>query len=479
MRKWTIMLTAVTAAAVVLSGCSNNGGNTSSSGTNGNATTTNDSGGTASGNAATGNDTGGASNGEVVTIRTSISDGELSKDQIAEFEKEHSNIKIELENLDGTKLAAELATGGAPDVIRLSGVFDLPNYVIKGIALDLTDRMNTSTVIKQDDLLPITNVFRFDGKTVGTGPIYGLPKDWSNDYAIFYNKKLFDAAGVPLPDPTKPLSWPEVMDLAKKLTIKDGGKIKQYGLAANEWGKTEPNFNNLLQYLLSAGVDVSAEDNASVDFNKPEVKDYINMWVDAVKNNVGPNSVNNDQTSGGDLFFKDQVAMIIDGYWYSGVIRSNESAKTHLADYGMLPTPTALNGTRVVPTGGATGAIINKASKHPDEAWTFFEWFFSGKPADDRAKTGWGLPIFKSKMELLPKDTDFDKQVNAVLQDELNYTSQYLKVNPYLAGGGWSIFDKYVQPLYFGKSNIDEAVSGMTKDANVAIQEAKDAIDSQ
>ncbi|MBW7456927.1 hypothetical protein K0U00_23095, partial [Paenibacillus sepulcri] len=118
-------------------------------------------------------------------------------------------------------------------------------------------------------------------------------------------------------------------------------------------------------------------------------------------------------------------------------------------------------------------------SKHPDEAWTFFEWFFGGTPADDRAKAGWGLPIFKSKMDLLPKETDFDKQINTVLQDELNYTSQYLKVNPYLAGGGWSIFDKYVQPLYFGKSNLDEAIKGMTKDANVAIQEAKDAIDSQ
>ncbi|NBD24020.1 ABC transporter substrate-binding protein [Paenibacillus glycinis] len=482
MRKWSIMLTMVTAAAVVLSGCgSNDNGGSGNNG--GNAATTNDSGGNntggnAGGNAAAGNDAGSANSGEVVTIRTNITDGELSKDQIAEFEKAHPNIKVEIETVDATKLAAELATGDAPDVIRLSGVFDLPNYVIKGIALDLTDRMNTSTVIKQDDLLPISNVYRFDGKTVGAGPIYGLPKDWSNDYAIFYNKKLFDAAGVAVPDPTKPLTWPEVMDLAKKLTIKDGDKVKQYGLAANEWGKTEPNFNNLLQYLLSAGVDVSAADGASVDFNQPAVKDYIDMWVDAVKNNVGPNSVNNDQTSGGDLFFKDQVAMIIDGYWYSGAIRNNEGAKTHLADYGMLPTPTAPNGTRVAPTGGATGAIINKASKHPDEAWTFFEWFFGGKPADDRASTGWGLPIFKSKMDLLPKDTDFDKQVNAVLQDELNYTSEYLKVNPYLAGGGWSIFDKYVQPLYFGKSNLDEAISGMTKDANVAIQEAKDAVEA-
>jgi len=412
--------------------------------------------------------------GEVVTIRTSISDGELSKDQIAEFEAEHPNIKIEIEPLDSTKLAAELATNSAPDVIRISGAFDTSSYAIRGIAMDLTDRIEASPVIKTEDLVPMADVFRFDGKTIGTGPIYGLPKDWSNDYAIWYNKRAFDAAGVPLPDPKQPLTWPEVMELAKKLTIKDGNKIKQYGLAATEWGKTEPNFNFMLQYVLSAGAQINADDNSKMDFNVQPVKDFINMWVDAVKSNVGPNSLNNDQTSGGDLFLSDKAAMLIDGYWYSGVLRSNENAKTHLSDFGMLPTPIAPNGKRVAPTGGATGAIINKNTKHPDEAWTFFEWFFGGKPADDRAKSGWGLPAFQSKMALLPQETDFDKQVYSVLQDELNYAG-FLPVNPYLASGGWGIFDKYVQPLYFGKSSVDEAIAGMTKDANVAITEAKNA----
>ncbi|MBM7566083.1 ABC transporter substrate-binding protein [Paenibacillus sacheonensis] len=464
MRKWTIMLTAVTAAAVVLTGCgsSNNGGNAANNGAN-------DSSGNSSNTSTKNSDT---KSGDKVTIRTSITDGELSKDQIAEFEKEHPNIHVVIETIDSTKLAAQLATGDAPDVIRISGVQELPNYVIKGIAADLTDRINTSTVFKADDLLPITNVYRFDGKTVGTGPIYGLPKDWSNDYAIFYNKKVFDAAGVPLPDATKPLTIPELIDLAKKLTIKDGDKVKQYGLGNHDMGKVEPFYDTLLQYLLSAGVDINNDDFSKMDFDKPEVRDYITMWVDAVKSNIGPNSVNNDQTDSGDLFFKNQAAMMVMGYWYSGVIRGDERAKSHIEDFGMLPTPMAPNGTRVAPTGSATGAIINKASKHPDEAWTFFEWYFGGKPADDRAKSGWGLPIFQSKMDLLPKETAFDKQVNTVLQDELNYTSQYLKVNPYLSSGGGSIFNKYVNPLFFGKSSLDDAIKGMTKDANSAIEEA-------
>ena len=414
---------------------------------------------------------------EVVTITTSITDGELSKEQIAEFEKEHPNIKVELDPVDATKLAAKLATGDAPDIIRVNGVFDLPNYVIKGIAMDITSKVDGSSIIKKEDLLPIADVYRFDGRQVGAGPLYGLPKDWSNDYAIWYNKKAFEAAGVPLPDPNQPLTWTEVMELAQRLTIRDGDKIVQYGLSANEWGKTEPNFNNMLQYLLSAGAHISSDDNSSIEFDHPAVREYIELWVNqAVKANVGPNSLNNDQTSGGDLFTDGKSAMIINGYWYGGVLRSNENTREHLEDFGMLPAPTAPGGKRVSPTGAATGAIINKNTKHPEEAWTFFEWFFGGKPADDRAKSGWGLPIFQSKMELLPQTTEFDAQVYQVLQDELKYSGEYLEVNPYLAGGGWAIFEKYVQPLYFDKSNVDEAVKGMSKDANVIIKEAMNAI---
>lgn len=459
MKKLAFTLSILLALSLVLAACGGSAGKTASSPPAAQSPSASPSGGT----------------GEVVTLRTNMPDSELSKEQIAQFEAEHPNIKIELVNADGTKMAAMLATGDAPDIIRMSGVWDLPNYVIKGIAMDLKDRIASSTVIKQDDLLPIANVFRFDGKEVGKGPIYGLPKDWSNDYAIFYNKKAFEAAGVPLPDPKTPLTWPQVMDLAKKLTIKEGKTVKQYGLSANEWGKTEPNFNNMLQYLLSAGAVPDAPDMKSVDFDKPAVKDYINMWVQAVKDNVGPNSLNNDQTSGGDLFKQNKSAMLIDGYWYSGVLRAADETKSHLDDFGMLPAPTAPGGKRVSPTGAASGGIIYKATKHPNEAWTFFEWYFGGKPADERAKTGWGLPAFKSKMNLLPQATAFDKQVYGVLQDELNYSNEYLKINPNLMGGGWAIFEKYVTPLYFGKSGIDEAVKGMTKDANVTIKETLEA----
>ena len=73
----------------------------------------------------------------VVTIRTTLQPGELSDDQIKEFESENPNINPELTPANDTKLMAMVASGNAPDVIRISGVQQLPTYVMRGLALNL------------------------------------------------------------------------------------------------------------------------------------------------------------------------------------------------------------------------------------------------------------------------------------------------------------------------------------------------------
>ncbi|MDI9470026.1 MAG: sugar ABC transporter substrate-binding protein [Bacillota bacterium] len=405
-----------------------------------------------------------------VTIRTTFLEGELSRELLDKFEAENPGIKVVQEAVDDTKMASLLATQDAPDVMRCIGVYDIPTYVTRRIALDLDELMNNSKVIDVDDLLPICHVYRYDGTTVGKGPWYGLPKDWSNDFALFYNKTCFDNANVDLPSDTEPMTWNEVVDLAKKLVIKEGDTTVQYGLAMVE-NPTMPSFYYLNQYLLSAGEDLSSDDNKSMDFTKPVVGDFLTLWNDAVKSNIGPNPVNNDQTGGSNLFIGDQCAMIVTGYWYSGMIRGNEEASKKTATFGMLPTPMVEGGKRVAPTGSATGGFIYAQTKHKEEAWKFFEWYFGGEPVDDRAKSGWGLPSFRSKMELLPQADDFDKQVYRVTLDELNYGDAFIPINPYLGKAGRPMFEKWVDPFIFDRATLEETMQGMTDDANQTISE--------
>ena len=61
---------------------------------------------------------------------------------------------------------AMIASGTAPDVIRISGVQQLPTYVTRGLALNLDPYLKNSKLIKQDDLLPVANIFKYNGLMV-------------------------------------------------------------------------------------------------------------------------------------------------------------------------------------------------------------------------------------------------------------------------------------------------------------------------
>lgn len=415
-----------------------------------------------------------AKSNEPVTIRVPWAEGEASNDLLAEFEKANPNIKLSREVLTADKLAAQIAANDAPDIIGINGVQQLPSYVIRGVALDLTPYFKKSTIFKEDNILPVADVYRFDGKNVGQGPRYGFPKDWSPDYTVWYNKKLFAAAGVPVPDANTPMTWNQFFDLAKKLTIKNGDAVTQYGFVKS--GNTEADMGSIMQYMLSKGIKLSTDDFSKIDFTKPELKQIVNMWADVVKSNVGPNSVNNldKGVPNLDLFLNGKSAMILKGYWFNSQITSNANTKTHLDDFGMLPAPIAEGGNRVSPTGSATGGIINKNSKHKEEAWKVFEWFYGGKAAEDRAKTGFGVPALKSLIPLMPQQTDFDKRVYAALQNELKYSDKYLEWNPYLIGPD-GILAKHLPAFYFNKASIDDTLANINKDSNTIIQEAKSA----
>jgi multiple sugar transport system substrate-binding protein len=74
----------------------------------------------------------------------------------------------------------------------------------------------------QDDYVPVT----FKG-ALFQGKIYGLPQQISN-YAIFINNKYYREVGL---DPAKdyPRTWEQMVEVAEKLTIRDGQVIRRRG----------------------------------------------------------------------------------------------------------------------------------------------------------------------------------------------------------------------------------------------------------
>lgn len=396
---------------------------------------------------------------------------EISREEIKAFERENPDIRIEaFDGQDYNKVMAMIAGGRAPDIMRISGTFDFVPFAEKGYAMNLEPYMARSDKFDPADYAPIANLFRYDGKVQGQGPMYGFVKDWSQDFTLWYNKKLFDEANVPYLSPTEPITWEELLDISKRLTKTEEGRITQYGFMP--LGGAQMSQNLLLLQLAQLGTSPFSDDFRSADLTTPQAKRIMRYWKDVVEANVGANAVNQAQDKASEVWFDDKVAIMMGGNWFAGRIRNTEKAQDRLSDYGFAPAPMFADGLRISPTGYAVGGVISQATEHPDEAWRVFEWFFGGEPADERARTGVGLPGFRSKMRLLQQDTEWDREIYRYQSAEMQYADAYLPFNPYLSGTAMdSLIDQYFVPVYFGRSTVDEAAAKMTEELNLLIRE--------
>ncbi len=121
------------------------------------------------------------------------------------------------------KLQTGLAGGAAPDVFAMDGPLG-PDYQTRDVLLDLTPYVQAENYdLGQLDANAVKDF------TTADGGQFGLPRDL-NVIALYYNKKMFDEAGVPYPDGT--WDWDKLVEVAHKLTkdTNGDGKPDQWGV---------------------------------------------------------------------------------------------------------------------------------------------------------------------------------------------------------------------------------------------------------
>jgi multiple sugar transport system substrate-binding protein len=332
-------------------------------------------------------------------------------------------VKVNFVAADPTKLNALLASKNPPDLVRGLGATETPYFAARGLMTDLDPYFEKSAVLKASDLDPVNDVWRYDGEKQGAGPRYGMAKDYSQDQMFWYRTDMFEAAKLDLPSESEPLSYDEWLDLGKELTKRRLGKVKVYGLNATGLGA----FSQFMGMTASAGGSLFAEDLASVDFSSPEALKALKWYLEYARANVGPN-VANPNPDGWDwpTYQAGRMAMACDGYWFGGAI----GAEAKIAEVSRLAPAPQLGGNRISPCFGATGYWIPKDAKNKDAAWKLFEYYFAGKPAQERATSGWGIPTLKSLRSKMPQKTAFQKQAFAVQEGELEHFS-VLTFTPY------------------------------------------------
>jgi len=408
----------------------------------------------------------GASGQATITVMTAANEFDAKAIAAAEAA---IGAKVKTVVFDITKLTAMLASAQPPDVVRGLGALDTPYIAARGIVQDLDPYFAKSQVLKVDDLDPVNDTWRFDGQKQGSGPRYGMAKDYSQDDTFWYNTAHFDQAKIDYPSETKPLTYDEWLDLGKQLTKNKGSQVTRYGLNATGLGV----FVSFMGMIASAGGQLFTADLSAVDFSSPEAQSALQWYIDYAKANVGP-SITNPNPDGWDWppYQAGRMAMAKDGYWFGGAISGDAKIA---ATSRFAPAP-QFGSTRVSPCHGATGYWIPKASKNKDAAWKFFEWYFGGQPAQDRATSGWGIPSLKSLRTKLPQDKPYQKQAFKVQQAELPYFS-VLTFSPYARVEALdAVLNQHLPKAVKGGLSLGALADALNTDMNKQLSAGKELV---
>ena len=233
----------------------------------------------------------------------------LVEDFVAEHSDEVKEVVFEITTQDeyNQKMIANMTAGDLPDIFYV-GPSAVRSYVDNGYVLPLDDYIDSTTL--ESVWGTAQSIYRYDGTNIGSGNVYALPKDLSC-FAFAYNQDLFDEAGLEYPDPEKPYTYDEFVEVCQKLTIdKDGdGEIDQWGVAnADQFGMTP--------FLYSNGVKFLSDDMTKVNVaNNPQLAEALTFYTDLTKNGLTP-SVEQDTALGGYQRWLDgQVAFYACGTW--------------------------------------------------------------------------------------------------------------------------------------------------------------------
>jgi len=176
----------------------------------------------------------------------------------ADITKAQPNIKVTFETAAFAdywdKLQTQLASQTEPDLIAMQSL-RMPPFAVRKALRPLKPYIDKDPGVKFADFFKsIEDGLSFKGEVYGFG--YDL-----GPIILYYNKDLFDAAGVPVPSATQLMTWDQFRDTAKKLTKPEAG---QYGLVV------QPNFDNVVPWLWSNGGDYMNAEETTCTLDAPD-----------------------------------------------------------------------------------------------------------------------------------------------------------------------------------------------------------------
>jgi len=298
---------------------------------------------------------------------------------IKAYEAKNPNVTIEMLDLGSADFMTMLQTqlSGGDSSIDIVTIKDIPGYnnlVKRNLLMNLNDKIKSEKV---DVSLygGTTDQISVDGK------LYGIPFR-SDFWVIFYNKDVFDKAGVAYPD--NDMTFAEYDALARRMTSGTGA-AKVYGAHYHTWRSAVQLFGIL------DGKNTIVD--GTYNFLKPYYEMVLSQQKDGIVQDYATLKTSSTHYSG--VFYNNSVAMMNMGSWFiATLINQIEQGKTEVKNWGLAKYPHAEG----VPAGTTLGTItslgVSNASKKKDAAFDFVKFVTGPEGAQIIAKTG-TIPAIK------------------------------------------------------------------------------------
>ncbi|WP_027927881.1 ABC transporter substrate-binding protein [Amycolatopsis benzoatilytica] len=366
--------------------------------------------------------------------------------QVAAFEKEYPNVKVNYVNAgtnkdEYTKLQNAIKAGsGGPDVAQIE-YYALPQFALTDSLVNL-DQYGFGGFEK--DYTPST----WSGVRIGGG-LYALPQD-SGPMALFYNKEVFEKYGISVPK-----TWDEYVAAAKKLHAADPAKF-----LTSDTG--DPGFTTSM--IWQAGGRPFSTDGRNVKINLADAgsRKWTAVWNQLVE---GKQLASIKEWS--DDWFRalgdGTIASLVSGAWMAGNFES--SVPGGAGKWAVAPIPT-YDGQPLTSENGGSAEAVLKGSKNPALAAGFLRWLNHGNGVKPFLASG-GFPATTADLNspaFLGQSVQYfgGQKINQVLTEASKHVAKGWSYLPYQTYAN-SIFNDTVGKVYLSGGGLDSGLAGWQK----------------
>jgi len=375
------------------------------------------------------------------------------------FDEQNPDIELDIHEHppdESYRLAAvRIASGDQLDILRMTQPLELQRHVSAGALLPLDDYAAAYGLDPEEYYGASASSIIVDGS------LYMIPNG-QTQWLLYYNKALFDEAGIEYPSWQEPMTWTEYQELAERLTMGEGSD-KTYGALHMLWPMYW--YGSAIQQL--GGGEAFYTDDGLSNITHPAFRESIKRYheMQAVDESVPAHSEIKSRGISATAYMNGDYAMYVHGTWLLGWMKNREAYPRDF-EIGIAPMPVYDGAETKYSWGVVNGLSVTTASNYPEEAFRLAKFM-----TDNLFKYSTGDMFFPNQnidtQEILPLIVG-DLQRDGMTEDmaqSVFFDPEIIHVNEKITGPNAveyeRIAEEETEKYFVGAQSLDEAIENI------------------